>query len=300
MRSDEDEPSTSTRAGGQIRFQQQSGPHRVVDIVVDVGDDVRDAGDLPFDGAGAVLRVGPDGHPALALRVARDSVAHLPREVEALTLVLEHVDDAQALLVVVEATRDQVVQHPLAGMAEGRVAEVVAERDGLGQLLVEPQHLGDAAGNLRDLERMREARAVVVAGRREEHLRLVLEPAERLAVNHAVAIPLECGPDGIFRFRTQPPARIGALGRLWRQDLALARLQLFSYRHVTAVRCPCHARAARQREAARHACAPPPACARKLVPWSSGPTPNTSASVCARSANVGRTPRSVPGCTPAP
>ena len=63
-------------------------------------------------------------------------------------VVLEHVDDAQALFVVIEAAGNQLVEDPLAGMAERRVAEVVAERDRFGELFVEPQHLGDAARDL--------------------------------------------------------------------------------------------------------------------------------------------------------
>ena len=74
------------------------------------------------------------------------------------------------------------------------------------------------ARNLRHLERVREARAVVIAGRREEDLRLVLQPAERLAVDDAIAIALERRPDVVFRLRTQAAARIGALGRLRREE----------------------------------------------------------------------------------
>ena len=103
------------------------------------------------------------------------------REVQTLPAVLEHVDDPQALLVVAEAAGHEPVDDPLAGVPERRVPEVVAERDGLGQLLVQPEHLGDAARDLRDLERVRQPRAVVIAGRREEHLGLVLQPPEGLA-----------------------------------------------------------------------------------------------------------------------
>ena len=42
-----------------------------------------------------------------------------------------------------------------------------------------------------DLERVREPRAVVVALGRDEHLRLVLEPPERLGVHDPVAVALE-------------------------------------------------------------------------------------------------------------
>ena len=161
----------------------------------------------------------------------RDAVAHFPREVEAAAVVLEHVDDAQALLVVVEAAGHQRVDDALAGVAERRVAEIVAERDRLGQLFVQAQHLRDRARDLRHLERVRQARAVVIAGRREEHLRLVLQPAERLAVDDAIAVALKRRPDVVFRLGAQAAARVGALGRLRREDLALARFELFADRH---------------------------------------------------------------------
>ena len=98
-----------------------------------------------------------------------------------LAVLLEHVDDPQALLVVVEPAGHERVEHPLAGVAERRVAEIVAERDRLGQLLVQAQHLGDGPRDLRHLERVGQPRPVVVAARREEDLRLVLQPPERLA-----------------------------------------------------------------------------------------------------------------------
>ena len=79
----------------------------------------------------------------------------------------------------------------LAGVAEGRVAEVVAEADRLDEVLVEAQGARDGARDGVDLERVREARAVVVALGRDEDLRLVLEPAEALGVQDAVAVALE-------------------------------------------------------------------------------------------------------------
>ena len=137
MRSDELAPRTSTRARRQVLLAQQSRPHRIVDVVIHVGDDVGDARDLPFDRAGAMLGIGADRHAALPLRVPRDAVAHFPRQVQPGAIVLEHVDDAEALLVVVEAAGDEIVEDALAGVAERRVPEVVAERDRLGQLFVE-------------------------------------------------------------------------------------------------------------------------------------------------------------------
>ena len=163
-----------------------------------------------------------DRRARLPFRVLRDAVADFPREVQAAAVVLEQVDDAQALLVVVEAAGHQLIDDPLAGVAERRVPEIVAERDRFGELLVQPQHLGDRAGDLRHLERVRQPRAVVVAGRREEHLRLVLEPAERLAVDDAIAVALKRRPDVVFRApaaggrasrRSWPPAARGSRAR---------------------------------------------------------------------------------------
>ena len=48
-----------------------------------------------------------------------------------------------------EATWDELVDDPFSRVPERRVAEIVSERDGFGQLLVEPQYLRDAAGDLK-------------------------------------------------------------------------------------------------------------------------------------------------------
>ena len=86
------------------------------------------------------------------------------------------------------------VQHRLAGMAERRVAEVMAQADRLGEVLVQPQRAGDVARDPARLERVREPRPVVVALRRDEDLRLVLQPPERLRVDDPVAVALEGRP----------------------------------------------------------------------------------------------------------
>ena len=178
-------------------------------------------------------------------------------------IVLEHVDDAQALLVVVEPAGDELAEDAFSGMAEGRVTQIVPERDRLGQLFVEAQHLGDAARDLRDLEGVRQPRPVMIAGRREEDLRLVLQAAEGLAVDHAVAIALEGRPNRILRLRPQPAAAVGALGGLRREDLAFALLELLADDHGVDAR-----------SAAWEAISP-----RKLLPPGSAATPNRSASV---------------------
>ena len=128
--------------------------------------------------------------------VREDPVAHLVRQVQLL-------GDPQRLLVVAEAGAEALaqarVERLLAGVPERRVAHVVAEPDRLGQILVQPQRAGDDAGDPGRLERVRHARAVVVAGRVDEDLRLALQPPERLRVDDPVAVALERRPDAALR-----------------------------------------------------------------------------------------------------
>jgi len=109
-------------------------------------------------------------------------------------VVLQHLHHPQRLLVVAETAAQLAqggVQRLLAGVPERRVAQIVAQRHRLGQVLVQAQGPGHAAGDARHLQRMREPGAEVVATRRDEHLRLVLQPPERLAVHDPVAVALK-------------------------------------------------------------------------------------------------------------
>src|SRR6188508_1367321 len=102
------------------------------------------------------------------------------------------------MLVVAEtappALANRGIEHLLARVAEGRMAEVVAERDRLGEVLVQPERARHSARDAARLERVREPGAVVVALRRDEDLRLVLQAPERLRVHDPVAVALERGP----------------------------------------------------------------------------------------------------------
>ena len=89
----------------------------------------------------------------------------------------------QVVEVAAEALAQAAVEHVLADVPEWWVAEVVTEPDRLDEILVQAQRPGDGARDARDLERVCEAGAVMVALRRNKHLCLVLESAERLAVD---------------------------------------------------------------------------------------------------------------------
>ena len=175
-------PGPSSAAAGSSSGVQDPRADRVVDVVVQVGDPVGEPHDLRLQGRGRGHRPG----------VVQDAVADLPGEVQAGAVVLQELDDAQA------TARSGGTAGPrngrerlLAQVPERRVAQVVPERDRLGEVLVQPERAGGRPGDLRDLERVGQAHPVVIALGREEHLRLVLQPAERLRVQDPVAVALE-------------------------------------------------------------------------------------------------------------
>ena len=183
----------------QLVAPQDAGAQRVVDVVVEVGDAIDDPDDPTLERR----RLGR------AAGVAEDAVADGLAEVQA----LEVVDDAQRVLPVTEAGAEALaqarVESVLADVAEGRVPEVVAEADRLREVLVEAERAGDGPRDLRDLERVRQPRAEVVALGGDEHLRLVLQATERAAVDDPVAVALERRAQPAVR----PPAPPGARDR---------------------------------------------------------------------------------------
>src|SRR5687767_3744726 len=82
-------------------------------------------------------------------------------------------------------------QRILPAMAKRRVAEVVGEAQCLGQILVKTKDARHRAADLRDLDRMGQANAEMVAVGSDEHLRLVAQAAEGDRMDDAVAVALE-------------------------------------------------------------------------------------------------------------
>jgi hypothetical protein len=76
------------------------------------------------------------------------------------------------------------------------------EAERLGEILVQPQRPRERPPDLRDFEAMGQADAEMIAVGRDEHLRLVSEPAERDGVDDPVAIALK----GVARAARRPLA----------------------------------------------------------------------------------------------
>ena len=75
----------------------------------------------------AALRVAPG-----AFGVGDDAVPYFPGQVEAPAVLFQLVHHPQALAVMLEAIRAELVQCALPCVAKGRVAQVMRQADGLG------------------------------------------------------------------------------------------------------------------------------------------------------------------------
>src|SRR5258708_7042552 len=73
-------------------------------------------------------------------------------------------------------------------MAERRMADVMDESERFGKFGIQPQRGGDRAGNLRDLQGMRQTIAEMVGIARGENLRLGFKAAKSPRMNDAVAV----------------------------------------------------------------------------------------------------------------
>ena len=218
--------------GGDVVNAEQSGANPVVDIVGVIGDVVGDSGHLRLEARKTPqVQVLPARkvedrlrHAPLAVAVDRPAgtigeravvfdqpLQRLPGEIEPIegwVVALQRRDDAQRLGVVIEAAerREAFVERPLASVAERRMAEVVRQRKRLGQILVEAERTGECTGDLRHFQGMRQPGAKMIALVGDEHLGLMLEPAERGGMDDAVAIAAEGRAAFALRLRVKPPA----------------------------------------------------------------------------------------------
>src|SRR3546814_19543730 len=97
------------------------------------------------------------------------------------------------MTIMVEAAcdRHRVFQRILPRRAEGRMADIVRQAQSFGQILVKPKRARDAAADLRNLDTVGQANAIMVAVGGDEHLRLVTEAAKGDRMDDAVAVALE-------------------------------------------------------------------------------------------------------------
>jgi hypothetical protein len=141
--------------------------------------------------------------------VFEDSLSDLIRKIQTWGIVsaFEEVDDSQRLVVVFEpadladhrigklhlrvvASKD-LIENRFAGVTERSVAEIVAQRSRLREVLVEAEGTRNRARELADLEGVGESSARMISDVGHEDLGLVLETAKGASVEDAVAITLK-------------------------------------------------------------------------------------------------------------
>src|SRR4051794_19024842 len=146
-----------------------------------------------------------------------EAFERLPCQIQAIetrVTVLELGDEFQGMRIVIEAAESSgcFIQRLLARMPERRMSQIVRQRDGLRQVLVQGQNPRQGAGDLRHFEAMRQAGAVEIAFVLHEHLRLVLEAPEGGGMDDTVAITLIAGAGGALRLGMEAAAAFGGMG----------------------------------------------------------------------------------------
>ena len=192
---------------GQIVRAEDAGAHRVVEVVAHVRDAIGPGDHLTF-GRG---RRGPPP------RVVAHAVERLDAEVQ------RRERDVGAVDGVVVAAGHVRRERLLRRVAGRTVPAVVRERDRLGERDAEAGDAGDAGGDLRDLDRVREPGAEVIVFGRDEHLALAREPAPRTRVLDAVEIALEAQPVRIGLLGARAVARADRPRRAGREASGRAR-----------------------------------------------------------------------------
>ncbi len=149
----------------QLLEFQQACAEPVVNVVIVVGDVVGNRGDLCFEAwPGRQLQVplsvrfghGPAWRSDRAIVLGK-ALERFPTEVETVEIGIWRLQtgcDPERVRIVIEAAAvgQRGAQRPLAGVAERRMAEVVRQAQGLGQVLVEPERARQGSPNLRNFQ----------------------------------------------------------------------------------------------------------------------------------------------------
>ena len=125
-----------------------------------------------------------------------DAFAHFEGQIQSAkssVALFEVFHDAQSMQVVIE--KKTVLAHGgvkrlFSRMAKGRMAEVMHQRQGFGQIHVEVECSRDGAGNLRNLDGVSEPVAKVIGIAPRENLSLVFQPPKGARMDDAVAVAL--------------------------------------------------------------------------------------------------------------
>ena len=167
--------------------------------------------------------------------MSQDPHAHFLRQIETGTVVFQLIHDAEALLVMPEAFRQQRVQRSFSDMPVGRVAKIVPESDGFRQIFVQAEGTGQGPCNLGNLKRMGKPGPVMIPFRGKKNLRFEFQPAKRFAMDDTIPIPLKGSPQIAGSLLPGTACRFGRMGRIRGQQEVFLLLKPLAYVHTVAL-----------------------------------------------------------------
>ena len=97
------------------------------------------------------------------------------------------------------------------------MSQIVPQRDGFREVLVEGKSAGDGTGNLRNVQRVGQPRDVVIPLGRKKYLRFVFQAFEGVAVDETVAVALKIRTEFARRFLSRAAFRLVRLLGLGRK-----------------------------------------------------------------------------------
>ena len=150
---------------GNILLGKYPAPDGIVNIMINIGDLIRESHYFSFQRMGTAGRA-----------VVQYPVPDLHSQIQANSLLLQHFHDPHALFKMGKAAAAQPVQHRFPHMAEGRMPQIMSQRHRFRQILIQAQRLGDGSGDLRHLQRMGQARPVVISLGSQKDLGFMLQP----------------------------------------------------------------------------------------------------------------------------
>jgi hypothetical protein len=222
----------------QLLLIQQSGIKAVIKVMTVVGNFVGKIGDLGFQ-RWLMTResFSARGDPKVGL-MFRQSLPHLPGEVQSgkiRILPLQFLHHPQALSIVLESILPlhEAIQRVFPLVSKGRVTQVMGQRNGFRQVLIQAQRTRQIPGDRRHLHGVRQARAQVIPGAIQKHLRFVLQPPKGAAVDDPVAVPLELGPPDRRLLLMNPSTAVTAVLGKRRKKLPLTPFKRLAGDRIT-------------------------------------------------------------------
>jgi len=111
---------------GHIVRRHDPSPNGVIDVMIDVSDDVRNANHLPFERSGHGLGILAEDL-SFSLGMLQDTLSYLKREIQSLSVLFQKIDHPQALIGMIESPGNNLIQGVLPGMTKRGMTEVVTQ-----------------------------------------------------------------------------------------------------------------------------------------------------------------------------